>query len=194
LYFSFGRRLTISTGEICNENGESISPDSSPRLRVQDVNDPTDWVPFHDRLQFETADLLFWNAQISGGNIDEILQLWSASVLEIDPNAAGPFKNHRDLYETIDSITLGDVPWTSASLSYEGPRPESGPVPAWMITETEIWYRDPSQLIHNIIGSPDFHEEIDFVPYHEYIGDREIHRFHDFFSGDWVWKQAVRIL
>jgi hypothetical protein len=63
-----------------------------------------------------------------------------------------------------------------------------------MMTNMEIWFRDPCQLIHNIIGSPDFAEEIDWSPYHKYvsnIGDKQNHCFHDFFSRDWVWKQAV---
>jgi hypothetical protein len=63
-----------------------------------------------------------------------------------------------------------------------------------MMTNTEIWFRDPCQLFHNIISSPDFAEEIDWSPYYEYIGnigDKQNHCFHDFFSGDWVWKQAV---
>jgi len=63
-----------------------------------------------------------------------------------------------------------------------------------MTTDTEICFRDPRQLIHNILGSPDFVGEIDWSPYHEYagnIGDKENHHFHDFFSRDWEWKQAV---
>jgi hypothetical protein len=61
----------------------------------------------------------------------------------------------------------------------------------WMTMSTEIWYRDPCQLIHNIVGSPDFWDEIDYIPYHEYIGDQNNHQFHDFFSGNWAWKQVV---
>lgn len=161
------------------------------------MNDCTNWGPFCNRLRFEIADILFRRAQMSGSHIDEILQLWTASLLEIDPNASGPFRNHRDLYDTIDHSSLGDNPWMSFSLSYgqELPeRAETGPIPAWMTTSTEVWYRDPRRLIHDIIGSPDFQDEIDYAPYHEYIGDRKNHQFHDFFSGDWVWKQAVSTL
>ena len=182
----FNCGLIISKGEICDEDGESIS---SPQL--QEMDDHTDWGPFQNRLRFEVADMLFRRVQMSGSHIDEILQLWKASLLEIDPDASGPFKNHRDLYETIDQSTSVDNPWMSFSLSYGKELPETGPIPTWMTTSTEIWYRDPRRLIHNIVGSPDFRDEIDYVPYHEYVGDRNNHQFHDFFSGDWAWKQAV---
>jgi hypothetical protein len=132
---------------------------------------------------------------VSGGNISKILRLWSASLLQVNPNASGPYRSHTDLYQTIDQSNLADVLWESFAVCYQGPEPRDGPVPAWMTTDTEIWFRDPRQLIHNIISSPDFVEEIDWSPYHEYVGnihDKENHRFHDFFSGDWVWKQAVR--
>jgi hypothetical protein len=94
--------------------------------------------------------------QMSGSHIDEILQLWKASLLEIDPDASGLFKNHRDLYKTIDQSTSVDNLWMSFSLSYGKELPETGPIPMWMTMSTEIWYRDPCQLIHNIVGSPDF--------------------------------------
>ena len=178
--------LIISEGEICDENGESLS---SPQ--PQEANDCADWGPFRNRLRFEVADLLFRRVQMSGSHIDEILQHWTASLLEIDHSASGPFRNHRDLYETIDHSMLVDNPWMSFTLSYGGKQPETGPIPTWMTTPTEIWYRDPRQLIHDIVGSPDFKDEIDYVPYHEYVGYQNNHRFHDFFSGDWVWKQAV---
>ena len=123
---------------------------------------------------------------MSGSHINEILQLWMALLLEINPNASGPFRNHRDLYETIDQSTFVDNPWMSFSLSYRGRRPETGLIPTWMTTLTEIWYRSPHQLIHDIIGSPDFQDKIDYILYHKYVGHQNDHQFHDFFSGDWV--------
>jgi len=82
----------------------------------------------------------------------------------------------------------------SFSLSYGEELPKTGPILTWMTTPSEIWYRDPRQLIYDIVGSPDFQDEIDYVPYHEYVSHRNNHQFHDFFSGDWVWKQAVMLI
>jgi len=98
-----------------------------------------------------------------------------ALLLEINPNASRPFRNHQDLYETIDQSTFVDNPWMSFSLSYGGAGPEMGPIPTWMTTLTEIWYRNPCQLIHDIIGSPNFQDEINYVPYHKYIGHQNNH-------------------
>jgi hypothetical protein len=41
-----------------------------------------------------------------------------------------------------------------------------------------------------LLSNPDFDGEFDYVPYKEFEpnGDR---RFQNFFSGDWVWSQAV---
>ncbi len=63
-----------------------------------------------------------------------------------------------------------------------------------MTKDIEIQYRDPRELIHSILGNSDLSGQIDYAPYHEYVkleGNNETHQFHDFFSGDWVWEQAV---
>jgi hypothetical protein len=41
-----------------------------------------------------------------------------------------------------------------------------------------------------MLSNPDFDDEFDCTPYHEYDTDGN-HRFHNFMSGDWVWEQAV---
>ena len=120
--------LTISEGKICDENGE-YSHISSPRPRPQEMDDCTDWGPFRSCLQFEIADILFQRAQMLGGHIDKILQLCVASLLEIDPNVSEPFRNHWDLYDTIDRSIFADNPWMSFSLTYGGKLPETGPIP-----------------------------------------------------------------
>jgi len=45
-----------------------------------------------------------------------------------------PFQNHRDLYDTIDSNPLGNTPWESFSLRFNGYQPE-GHVSSWMDTD-----------------------------------------------------------
>ena len=116
------------------------------------------------------------------------MKLWS------DGGATAPFQNHGDLYDRIDESTTGEAPWDHFSVSYDGPRPKPGEeVPDWMSQEYEAWYRDPVQLIHNLVANPDFVDEFDYTPYHEY--DQEgTHRFHNFMSGDWAWREAVCFL
>ena len=59
-----------------------------------------------------------------------------------------------------------------------------------MDAEYDMWFRDPHTLVHNLLSNPDFDGEFDYMPYKEFEpnGDR---RFQNFFSGDWVWSQAV---
>ena len=64
-----------------------------------------DWAPYNDRVSFELAELLYTKEQMSGGNIDTLLELWAASQLE--HGASPPFSNHRDMYSTIDATSQG---------------------------------------------------------------------------------------
>ena len=123
---------------------------------------------------------------MSAGNINSILNLWAASLAPHGEEP--PFHNAAELYNCIDATTLGEVPWQTFKLHYTGERP-NGPVPSWMEAEYDIWYRDPKELIHNLILNPDFKDEFDYAPFHEYIDDK--HCFQDLMSGDWAWKQAV---
>lgn len=123
---------------------------------------------------------------MSGGDIDVLLSLWAASLAPYD--AAPPFRNHDDLYHVIDSTTLGDAAFNSFPLHYNGELPD-GPVPTWMSAEYEIWFRDPKQLLHNLISNPDFKDEFDYAPYHQY--EDKNRQYSDFMSGNWAWKQAV---
>ena len=59
-----------------------------------------------------------------------------------------------------------------------------------MTTEFEAWYRDPCQLVLDLISNPDFAKEFDYMPYQEHVANGA-HHFKDFFSGNWVWQQAV---
>jgi Plavaka transposase len=125
---------------------------------------------------------------MSAGHIDDLLELWAASLARHDDEA--PFNSHRDLYETIDSTALGDVQWENFTLRYNNNLPD-GEAPSWMQAEYDVWYRDPRTIIKNLLSNPDFDNEFDYSPVQEYDmeGNR---RFHDFMTGDWAWKQAVR--
>lgn len=122
--------------------------------------------------------------------IKTLLDLWSATLLKHDEGA--PFEDAKDLYDTIDSIPLGDVAWETFSITYNGERPQRGDVPDWMNAKFDVWFRDPRTLIHNLISNPDFDGEFDYAPFHEYDKAGN-HRFCDFMSGDWAWKQAVSL-
>ena len=162
-------------------------PSNAPPTRNDAPAD--DWTPFRDRLEFEFADFAFRRNQMSAGDIDVLLDLWAASLFR--HGDCPPYADHVDMNETIDSIPHGDVRWQSFTTTYNGERPQNGEdVPSWMDAEYDVWFRDPHTLVCNLLSNPDFDGEFDYVPYKEFEpnGDR---RFQNFFSGDWVWSQAV---
>jgi Plavaka transposase len=138
-------------------------------------------------VKFETADFLFTRNQMSAGDIDFLLKLW-AGTLAVHGDKP-PFESHKDVYSTIDATTLGDVNWKSFSTTYKGTRPQRD-VPAWMDATYDVWYRDPHDIIRNMLSNPDFNNEFDYAPFQEHDGEGN-HRFQDFMSGNWAWKQGV---
>ncbi|KAF8221283.1 hypothetical protein L208DRAFT_1328845, partial [Tricholoma matsutake] len=166
--------------------GNDLPPDTPPPPRDSDQG-PDNWRPYDNCLQFEVADFLFCQNQMSAGDINCMLNLWAAS-LAIH-NDEPPFSNTTDLYRTIDSTPLGDVAWESFSLQYNGVQPAEG-VPSWMQAEYDVWFRDPCALVHNLLSNPDFKSDFDYMPFQEKTTDR-VHRFQDFMSGNWAWHQAV---
>ena len=124
---------------------------------------------------------------MSAGDIDFILKLWAATLVKHGNTA--PFKSHTDLYKTIDATTLGDADWKAFSARYSGALPPHH-IPSWMKAEYNVWYRDPCDLIHNMLANPDFEAEFDYSPFQEYDNDGN-HRFQDFMSGNWAWTQVV---
>ena len=129
---------------------------------------------------------------MSAGDINFVTGLRAASLAA--HNNSPPFRNAKDMYNTIDTTTLGYVPWQSFTLNYNGSQPETlgpdGEEPPWTTANYDIWFRDPRLLVHEMIGNPEFKDNFDFTPYQEYSMDGR-HRFEDFMSGDWAWKQAV---
>ena len=124
------------------------------------------------------------------GKINEILKLWAASLAPHDDNP--PLKDHRELYDMIDATPLpsGDAEWKTFNLHFCGDDKIPPDAPNWKKAKWDVWYRDPCNLIHNILQNPDFHTQFDYTPYQEYDLDGN-HRFHNVMSGDWCWCEAV---
>ena len=164
------------------------STDSDPPPLRSDCG-PYNWTPYHNRIEFEVADFLYWRNQMSTGHIDFIFNLWAASLATHQDSP--PFSNHTEMYHAINSTPLGDLPWRCFSLEYNGDVPRDG-VWSWMDAEYDVWFRDPLDLMHKILSNPDFDGKIDYAPVQEYRSDG-VHRYQNFMSGNWSWKQAVSI-
>lgn len=147
-------------------------------------------MPFSSRLQFETANFLYCQNEMSAGDINTLLNLWEASLTERGGHA--PFPNHRVLYNHIDAIPYGDIAWESFTVDHPLDIDDDELPPAWTETPQVVWYWNPLLVVERILANPDFKNELDYVPYHEYVGG--VHRFQNFMSGNWAWKQAVCVV
>ena len=169
----------------CDKHGNYLNDNERPL--ASEPKETGDWTPFTSRLQFETAKFLFARVQMSAGKIDELCNLWTAGAAE--SGGEPPFLNHTHLYDTIDAIPIGGVPWQSFSVLYAGERPETN-VPPWMEESYEVHFRDPRHLFSNMLGNPTFAGDFDYTPMQifDINGSR---RYEHFMSGDWAWSQAV---
>ncbi|KAG1726100.1 hypothetical protein EDB19DRAFT_1945348 [Suillus lakei] len=148
---------------------------------------PDDWTPYRDHVEFETVEFLYTRNQMSAGDINILLDLWAATLLK--HNDKPPFADCHDLHRTIDSTPLGDVKWQSFKVQYTGEKPANA-VPPWMDQSHDVWYRDPHEVIRNMLGNPDYEKEMDYRPFREYSADDDKRQWQDFMSGDWAWTHA----
>ncbi|KAG1862715.1 hypothetical protein DFJ58DRAFT_715183 [Suillus subalutaceus] len=166
-------------------NGQFLEDGASPTPPPS--KSPDDWTPYRDRVEFETAEFLYTRNQMSAGDINVLLDLWAATLLK--HNDKPPFADCRDLHKTIDSTPVGDVKWQSFRVQYTGEKPEHN-VPPWMGQSHDVWYRDPHEVIQNMLANPDYATEMDYQPYREFSTDNDERQWQDFMSGDWAWNQA----
>jgi len=179
--------LIYFLGQPCDEHGNHLPADAPPQQARHAYADPNDWTPYRNRIDFETAQFLYCQEQMSAANINTLLDLWAATLLK--HNEPPPFANAADMYETIDSTPLGDISWQSFSVTYDGDVPDSAP--QWMSTEYEVWFRDPRLVVRNMLDNPDYKDGFDTTPIR--VFDTGDHRqYQNFMSGDWAWNEAVR--
>ena len=125
---------------------------------------------------------------MSKSNINDLLHILKTRATR--EGGTVPFENCDDLHNTIDSITEGEVPWDSFPVQYNGPRPETN-VPQWMDKKYQVHYRNPHEVIKSMLMNKMFHGNFDYTPYRQYENGQRVWR--DFMSGNFGWKQAVRI-
>ncbi|KAJ6625657.1 hypothetical protein B0H10DRAFT_2161873 [Mycena sp. CBHHK59/15] len=180
------KRHRFLNGRPCDRNGNFLLPNAPPP--PQDCPAPDDFTPYAGREDFELADLLYCQVQMSAGAIDELMQNWAAR-----PESAGdpPFADHEDLYNTIDTTEIGHIPWESFSIRYNQPF-APGDVTPWKTQEYIVHFRDPHKVLQQQLANPDFKMEMDFTPKQVFVdGSRQ---YEDFMSGNWAWQQVDLIV
>jgi len=61
-----------------------------------------------------------------------------------------------------------------------------------MQAEYDVWFWGSHTLVHNLLSNLDFKSGFDYALYQEHTTDG-VHHFCDFMSGNWAWKQVVRL-
>ena len=127
---------------------------------------------------------------MSGNKVDKLMEIWAAhkKAQYSDDESAPPFANAWDLYNVIDAMELGDVPWQAFSVQYNGDIPQNAP--NWMSASYEVWFCDPLKVMEDQIGNWDFGKEVDYAP-KQVFSQTNKWQFSDFMSGNWAWKQVV---
>ncbi|KAG1717847.1 uncharacterized protein EDB91DRAFT_1241042 [Suillus paluster] len=174
-------------GRPCDKHGNFL-PDGTPPLPAE-PRSCNDWTPLRNCVEFETAEFLYIQNQMSANQADRLLNLWATTLLKHGDSP--PFADHCDLYATINSIPLGGggVKWQGLSCTYSDEKPD-GNYPPWMDGSYDVWYRDPQEVVCNMLANPAYSDEMDYRPYREYSTDGDEHQFRDFMSADWAWDQA----
>ena len=54
----------------------------------------------------------------------------------------------------------------------------------------EVWFRNPRQVIKNILATTDFDGHIDYAAYREFSDNKR--QYCNLMSGNWSWRQSVR--
>lgn len=153
-------------------------------------------------MQFQIADLLFHKDEMSTSNLNELFTLLglnppppatsdsedSASDMGINPKASAPFKDHDDMYNTIDALKLGDTPWQCLKVNPCGTAEE----PLWKQKIYKVWFRDPDIVLQNMLDNPDFDGKFDYSPYVE-VDDKNNRRWGDAMSANYAWRHAVSL-
>lgn len=185
-----------TTGDPCDKDGVTLPPDTPPPPRTYPENQ---WAPFDGEAQFRLADLLFKDVEMSQGDIDKLLNIWSLYERQMDetyPETAGsgtgaPFGTHTDIYNSIDSIADGSAPWRCMQTFVDPALPSNAP--EWKKMSYQVWYRDPDTVIANILANAEFAKDFDVAPY-VHLDKAGKRRWADFMSGNFAWRHAVCVL
>ncbi|KAJ3475789.1 hypothetical protein NLI96_g11604 [Meripilus lineatus] len=100
------------------------------------------------------------------------------------------YTSMKDVVDTIDNITLGDLPWSSFNVRYTGPTNED--LPSWMRQIYTVHMRDTLAVQANFLKNEDFAAAFDYAPFRAYT-PQGARRWSNLMSGNWAWKQAETI-
>lgn len=112
-----------------------------------------------------------------------------------------PFASHNEMYDLIDAIKEGDVPWQSMTINWQpeddaagtASDPDGQEGSSWKLAKHEVWFRDPRLVVQGILSNPDFNSGFDPAPCQVFNQDGNC-IWSDFMTGNWTWDQCVSTL
>ncbi|KAF8258699.1 hypothetical protein EI94DRAFT_1774119 [Lactarius quietus] len=171
---------------------DPVSQPPTPDLSEASSNP---WLPFDGRLEYEWVHYHYIRLQSLANDIQHGLDLWRATVAkhqtEDNDYDGVPWKNTKDMYNTIDSIAAGGVGWKTYQFSYNRPKP-TRTLPQWMQDTYELNVRDVLSIFEEQLASKEFDGQFDYVPYEEYNKNGS-HIYSNLMSGTWASRQADMI-
>ncbi|KAH9159540.1 hypothetical protein EDB89DRAFT_2117724 [Lactarius sanguifluus] len=197
--------LTKHVNSKHNENSTLAGMAKAPQLHtfvhhphLSDLSEScgNPWLPFNDRLQYEWAYYHYVQLQSSAEDIQQGLDLWRAMAttthqMDHDSCDGVPWKSAKEMYNMIDSISVGGVSWVTYQLLYNGPQP-TGTLPRWMQETYELNVRNILSVFEEQLASKEFDGQFKYMPYKEY--DAKGHRIYsNLMSGNWAFHEADTI-
>jgi hypothetical protein len=175
----------MHVGSPCDQTGTFLPAGAQP----PPWNNPsrTDYALYSSLESFKLADLLFQRNQMLQHQIDDLMQIWACTLpVGHDP----PFSGAADMYNTIDSTELGNIPWRSFTISYHAKDGEDCEA-SWKLKSFNVWFRDPHEVVKSQLARRDFADKMDFAPKEITKSDTNVRHYQNFMSGQWAWEQAV---
>ncbi|KIK20657.1 hypothetical protein PISMIDRAFT_105427, partial [Pisolithus microcarpus 441] len=106
------------------------------QLEPHQPKPPNDWSPYSSCLEFKLADFIYMHNQISVVNLNILLELWAASLVEVGGYPI--FGSYKEMYQTINNTCIGDIKWESFTVRYTGDM-VADPAP-WMNDKYNVWF------------------------------------------------------
>ncbi|KAF7303349.1 hypothetical protein MIND_00562600 [Mycena indigotica] len=170
----------MSAGRPCDKEGNFVDPTTKPHKQFPPRNNTS---PYETVGAFRMADFVYRKVQMSAGEIDELMEI------SREDGGFSHFRDHDDLYDTIDATETGHIPWLAFDVSYDGPDANEPGAPSWKRKSYRVYHHDARKIMHRQLGNPDFKNELDYAPKQVYDADGG-RVYQDFMSGQWAWRQA----
>jgi hypothetical protein len=150
---------------------------------------PNPFWPFGDHHEFDWVIHYVTDLSASQRQILKGLNLWLSSTLHLGYSGPPvPWQNSQKMYDTIDAIQQGAIPWQTYEIRYQGPVDTN--FPKWKLQTYQLSYRNVVCLMEEQLANPDFKNGCYYMPFIE-LNEKGKLVYSEFFSGEWSWTQCV---